>query len=270
MTHNHFFIKTKILIASCFFLFFAGLFANEKEALSQFEIPQCKAIEKTSAKKADDHEVRILPDFVLCYRESYEQPEWVAYHLTKEELVKNAERGDNFRADSSITTGSAQLEDYRGSGYDRGHLAPAADFAFSKEAMSNTFFMSNMSPQTPSFNRGIWSSLENRVRKWAEHFGSVYVITGPVLEKKQYETIGVNKVAVPEFYYKVLCTKNPATDETIMIAFILPNEKSSQPLESFVVSVDELEKRTNIDFFHVLSDDIEQALENKTTASPWF
>ena len=112
--------------------------------------------------------IRSYTGFDLGYNEKYEQASWVAYVLTREEVESGMiNRTDNFRVDTSISTGSANLADYRGSGYDRGHLAPAGDMKWNATAMSESFLMSNMSPQTPSFNRGIWRSLESRVRVWA-------------------------------------------------------------------------------------------------------
>ena len=141
--------------------------------------PRCAGTGKT----VEDHEHRAYEYYSLCYRESYEQAEWSAYCLTDEHLVKNAGRSDDFRADPKISTGSATPDDYKKTGYDRGHLSPAADFAFDKTAMSETFYMTNMSPQTGSFNRGIWKDLESTVRTWAKKFGRVYVVSGPILEK---------------------------------------------------------------------------------------
>ena len=134
-----------------------------------------------------DHQIRHFAHYTICYRESYEQAEWSAYCLTEEELVKNAGRTDDFRSDPEIATGSASPADYKKSGYDRGHLSPAADFAFDEKAMSETFYMSNMSPQKGSLNRGIWKDLETEVRLWAKNFGRVYVVSGPILEKKPEE-----------------------------------------------------------------------------------
>ena len=105
--------------------------------------------------------------YSLSYNEKHEQANWVFYELTIDEVLGSIKRKDQFRADPNIKTGSASLSDYKRSGYDRGHLAPAADMKWSSKAMSESFFMSNMSPQTPSFNRGIWKKLENLVRKWA-------------------------------------------------------------------------------------------------------
>ncbi|MDZ7792136.1 MAG: DNA/RNA non-specific endonuclease [Spirochaetia bacterium] len=121
--------------------------------------------------------------YTLSYSEEHEQAEWVAYKLTIEELQGDVERTDNFREDKKVDTETASLSDYRGSGYDRGHLAPAADFSWSEEAMSDTFYLSNMSPQKPGFNRGIWRSLESQVREWAIRDKALLVVTGPVFER---------------------------------------------------------------------------------------
>ena len=234
------------------------------------EKPVCAA-----SHKASDHQIRQFEHYSLCYRESYEQAEWSAYCLTEEELVKNAKRSDDFRADPEITTGSATPADYKKSGYDRGHLSPAADFAFDQNAMSETFYMSNMSPQKGSLNRGIWKDLESQVRLWAAEFGRVYVVSGPILEKtaSEYQSIGENGVSVPEFYYKVILAPlyaneaDRATPEdaenVIALGFIFPNEKCEGSLDDYAVSVDEVEKRTKLDFFALLEDKVENEVEAK-------
>jgi len=230
------------------------------------ELPLCAGTEN---QKEPDHQIRKFGNFVICYRESYEQAEWAAYCLEKEELVKNASRGNDFRPDPEITTGSASLADYKKSGYDRGHLAPAADFAFSEEAMSESFYLSNMSPQAPGLNREIWQYLEGQVRTWAGAYGKVYVVTGPVLEKPadQYESIGQNKVSVPEYYYKVLLA--PDGESAKAIAFILPNKKCPDTFWDYAVSIDEVEERTGIDFFSLLEDSLENLLEKNTSLENW-
>ena len=235
------------------------------------EKPVCAA-----SHKAADHQIRNFEHYSLCYRESYEQAEWSAYCLTEEELVKNAKRSDDFRSDPEITTGSATPADYKKSGYDRGHLSPAADFAFDQNAMSETFYMSNMSPQKGGLNRGIWKDLENEVRLWAKNFGRVYVVSGPILEKPaaEYQSIGENQVAVPEFYYKVILAPlyaneaDRATPEdaenVIALGFIFPNEKCTGTLDDYAVTVDEVEARTKLDFFSLLEDKVENEVEAKT------
>lgn len=195
--------------------------------------------------------------FTLEYDEHYEQAKWVAYMLTRQNAAGKNARTNNFRVDPTVKTGSATPADYRGSGYDRGHLAPAADFKWSGRAMSETFFMSNMSPQKPSFNRDIWSRLEAQVRRWATEKDTLYIVTGGIL-KGSLPTIGGN-VAVPEFYFKVILLHRPPIEEAI--GFILPNAGSKKHVMDFAVSVDSVESATGIDFFPALPDTIEARVE---------
>ncbi len=216
----------------------------------------------------DESEIVVThPGFTLLYDEEHEQARWVAYHLTRDELYGSAKRQDNFRADPSIPTGSAELADYRGSGYDRGHLIPAGDLTWSEEAMSASFFLSNMSPQEGAFNRGIWSQLEATVRNFADTEGAVYVVTGPVLTDGPYKTIGKNQVSVPNAYYKVILDY----EEPVLkaIGFILPNEGSKADLKSFATTVREVEQVTGLDFFHRLPDTQEELLETTYDPDAW-
>lgn len=205
--------------------------------------------------------------FALQYNEEYEQAEWVAYQLTDEEVRGTIVRTNNFRVDRTITTGSAALADYKGSGYDRGHLAPAADMKWAHNTMRESFLMSNMSPQLPGFNRGVWKKLENLIRKFAEENEEVYVVTGPILSDGPYETIGENGVAIPTRYFKVVL--DYLEPELKAIGFILPHEKSSEPLSVFVVSVDVVERETGLDFYHALEDEIEEELESVVDFALW-
>lgn len=211
--------------------------------------------------------VIVHTNYTLQYNERYEQADWVAYELTKKEVKGSIRRKDDFRSDPFVMTGSADLADYKQSGFDRGHLAPAGDMKFSFKAMDESFYMSNMSPQRPGFNRGIWKELETMVRRWAEEDGSLYVVTGPVLNKKNYPTIGENKVAVPEYYYKVLL--DYTEPEIKGIGFILPNRKTENPIEGFAVPIDRVEVMTGIDFFPELPDDEEENIESHADLSLW-
>ena len=211
--------------------------------------------------------------FTLSYSEKDEQAEWVAYHLTRDELKNAAERNDNFREDPKVLSGSASPDDYRRSGYDRGHLAPAGDMGFSEEAMSESFYMSNISPQDRAFNRGIWRALEGQIRDWAAENGDLYVVTGGVLTEK-IKVIGTkNKVTVPKYFYKVLLALDgPGLDRPDIkaIAFLLPNEGSDAPLSQFVIGIDSLESLSGIDFFPALPDDLEEKLESSVSLSGWI
>lgn len=203
--------------------------------------------------------------YSLSYSEADEQAEWVYYVLTPELIRGKQSRTDDYRADSLISTISAQLEDYRSSGYDRGHLCPAADMKINRKAMSETFYLSNCSPQDREFNAGIWNTLEEQVRRWAISFGKLYVVTGGVLKHNKGK-IGANGVSIPKYYYKVVY--DPRKQK--MIAFIMPNENSMKPLQEFVVSVDSLEGMTGIDFFHSLPDTLESELERQKELTWWF
>src|SRR5664280_2065883 len=183
------------------------------------------------------HEVIKHTYYTLSFSKKDEQAEWVAYLLTRSMITGQSERGNNFRPDPNVPNGSAQLSDYSKSGYDRGHLCPAGDMTFSDQAMSETFYLSNMSPQVPAFNRGIWKSLETLVREWAEEDYSIYIVTGGILSESK-GTIGPDKVNVPLRFYKIIYDLK---GEKKMIAFILPNEKGTGPLQSYVVTVRDVE-----------------------------
>lgn len=238
-----------------------GTEIGEVDLSDEYLLPVCS--------EDEDHILRNYTGYSLCYRESYEQAEWAATCLTREKVnKKSSARTDNFREDPSIPTGSSTLADYKGSGYDRGHLVPAADLAWSEKSMDDSFYMTNMSPQAGDFNRGIWKELEEQVRDWAKEFGTVYTVSGPILEKKKYKTIGKSKVAVPEYYYKVLLAHTDK-DKWSAIGFILPNEGSEKAFIEFAVPVDEVEKRCNIDFFAPLDDADEAVLESSFDAAFW-
>jgi endonuclease G len=204
--------------------------------------------------------------FVLQYNEEYEQADWVAYELTANECIPIAKRSDYFREDPKIDSGSAADEDYKGSGYDRGHIAPAADMAWSLRSMQESFYYSNMSPQDPSFNRGIWKKLEAKVRNWAMEYNSIQVVSGPIIDSP-FVSIGPNHVAIPQYYYKALLISNDSS--YLGLGFILPNRKSSEKLESFIVSVNEIEVRTDIDLFPLLPDSIEEVVESQINPESW-
>jgi endonuclease G len=197
-------------------------------------------------KITNENQIVYHKGYILSYNETYEQANWVKYTLTPNDLIGyNFDRTNNFKEDTLIKTGSATNRDYSGSGYDRGHLKPAGDAATDSIEMVETFFLSNVSPQDPSFNRGIWKKLENYVRVVALESDSVVVITGGVLTVG-LKTIGPNKVAVPNHYYKVLFIYNNNMFETL--CFILPNKKSTEELSVYLVDLKTLELFVGLEF----------------------
>ena len=258
--------KIVILLVVLVGLFVALCFLTPKE--SEVGLTATGKIENLEIPAPIDGEQIIKhTGYTLSYNEDHEQANWVAYELTKAEVLGSGTREDSFKADPAVATGSATLNDYKGSGSDRGHMAPAADFKWSGEAMSDTFFLSNMSPQAPAFNRGIWADLEAAVRTMAYDNDEIYVVTGPVLTDGPYETIGKNKVSVPKRYYKVVLDyKDP---DIKAIGFVLPNEGSTEPLASFAMSVRDVEEITGINFFPRLPDDQEDLIETEYDVSKW-
>ena len=208
--------------------------------------------------------------YTLCYNEQHEQPTWVAYKLSKSNLVsKKVKRTDDFREDDAVATRSATLNDYRRSGYDRGHLAPAADFAYSEEAMSGTFFLSNISPQIHEFNSGIWNVLEQKIRDWAMRDEELFVVTGPVFRGQSKGKIGRNRVGVPTHFYKVVLDINPP--EVKAIGFIFEHRKYEEPKKfiKYAMTVDEVERFTGLDFFPMIPDALETSIEKDLFVHRW-
>lgn len=207
--------------------------------------------------------------YVLSHNSNHKVPDWVAYHLTREHLLAgNVPRSDDFRPDVDLESGErSELKDYRGSGFDRGHMAPADVMKWSERAMSESFLLSNMAPQVGAgFNSGIWKSLEGKVQKWTLARGELYEVTGPIYDADNLHTIGANKVTVPTHFYKVLF--DPVRVEAI--AFILPNEKNpSSKLPTFIVSVDAVEARTSLNFLSELEDSVEQLIETRVQPGLW-
>ena len=209
--------------------------------------------------------------YTLSYSEEHEQAEWVAYKLTEDNLRKQrVKRAKKFNPDKSIKGTSAYHNDYTRSGYTRGHLAPAGDMAFSEDAMRESFYMSNMSPQLKEFNGGIWRELEETVRNWAYDNDELYIVSGPVLNDGHIiKQIGRNnKVSVPDLFYKiVLDIKGP---DKKAIAFLMPNERSEKRIQEYIISIDELEELLNINFFaDFLDSELEEELEKSRTVKGW-
>lgn len=217
-------------------------------------------------------------NYSLSYSEEDEQAEWVAYELTREEVNGKLERKEGFDEDPAITTKSASPSDYQNSGYDRGHLAPAADMKFDETAMEECFYMSNVSPQVKEFNNGVWNDLEMQTRAWTRKYGTIYVVTSPVLPKdsknarkmyasergKDYKT----NVTVPSHFYKILFDFTKKGKEK-MLAFVIPNQDTHMPFTTFVTSVDEVEKVTGIDFFTNLDEEVERRCESRSDLTKW-
>ena len=219
-----------------------------------------KDIEMPAARPQSGELLLYRDGYTVSYNTTTLQPNWVAWHLTPNRLKGNVKRNDYpFISDDEVSEPRVETADYRQSGYDRGHMAPAADMKCSKQAMEESFYMSNICPQNQKLNRDDWGSLEDVCRKWARKYGTVYIACGPIYDKKRPKCIGKHKVAVPDRFFKVVLIynrKNP-----IAMGFLFDNKPHHQALSKYMVSVDQVEEITGLDFFSRLPDSVENKIE---------
>jgi len=221
----------------------------------------------TSSSSTSDSTTIIKHKFYsLSYSDEHEQPIFVHYTLYKYQIGGNEPRSNDFKPDSLVSTQTANDSDYVKSGYDRGHLVPAADMSWSKDALTETFLYSNISPQVPSFNRGIWKKLEEKVRKWAIVYDSIEVYAGPVFVKNK-GTIGPNQVTIPGYFYKVLLIY--CNSDYSGVGFLFPHKKLKDAVYSFEVSIDSIESFSRLNFFEKLPDSIEVKVESTVDRNTW-
>ncbi|MFS4455041.1 DNA/RNA non-specific endonuclease [Maribacter sp. 2304DJ31-5] len=204
--------------------------------------------------------------YSLSYNEPFEQAEWVAYILKREHLTYDDRKRPYFIEDPWVKTKSADWRNYKGSGYDRGHLCPAGDRRFSEQAYNETFYTSNISPQNRDFNAGIWNRLEAQIRSWTRRYGELYVITGGVLEKGLDE-IGEEGVDVPKYFYKIVAKGDK--EDLEVIGFLMAGREKASPLKTFTVPLDKIEELTGIDFFYRLDKKRQEEFESKNSLENW-
>jgi endonuclease G len=206
--------------------------------------------------------------YSVSYDEWHKIPKWVAYSLSREELGGYARRkGKQFHQDPKAPFRQADRFDYRGSGWTNGHLAPAADFSWSDKAMDDTFYYTNICPQDETLNGGSWQRLENRFRDWAQRFGEIYIVTGPIVGKAENGTIGTNNVTVPDAFFKAVLARDGDSYQTV--AFIMENSAATQPYPQCCLTVNDLESIIGIDLFCAIDDAIEESVEGKVNIRFW-
>ena len=219
--------------------------------VQQMEIPVM------SAKKQG--QVIHRTGYTLAYDAKTRTPQWVAWELTKKETQGTVERSNDFQPDPDVKGAKVVTKDYSHSGYDRGHMAPAADMKWSKKAMMESFYMSNICPQDHNLNTSDWSELENKSRQWARRYGKVYIVCGPIYNGKRNEYIGDHRVKVPDAFFKVVLINEKK--KKCAMGFYFENEAGERKLQEYLVPVDRLEQLTGMDFFSALPDNLEDRLE---------
>ena len=198
--------------------------------------------------------------YTVSYNHHYKTPNWVAWELTRDETKGTESRKSKFEPDPNLPEPRVEHSDYTNSGYDRGHMAPAADMKWSEKAMEESFYMSNICPQNRKLNRDDWGDLEEKCREWAKKYGRVYIACGPIYDKASPKRIGKHQVAVPDRFFKVVLIynrKNP-----IAMGFLFENKAHHQNLKNYMVKVDQVEEETGLDFFSKVPDEVENRIES--------
>lgn len=229
----------------------------------------------------DGEELICHSAFCIVYDEEHEMAKWVVHIISRDIVNVGYSRTNDFRIDPLIKTGSSEEADYflkkkteegkikyDGFGYDRGHLAPSADFRWSEKALSESYFYSNMTPQLPNFNRKKWAEIESFLRDYIvdNPERDLYVVTAPILHKDlQKLSRSKNNISIPEYHYKIAVD----LESKIGIAFLVSQTNIDYPIESYVVSIDSIESLTGMNFYCNLSIEDEKRIETISDLSLW-
>lgn len=204
--------------------------------------------------------------YIVSYNKETKNPNWVAWKLTAEHTDGVYPRLKNFHEESEVLEPRATPQDYRGSGWSRGHMCPAGDNKWSREAMYDSFSLVNVCPQNSKLNSGVWNCIETDCRRWARQYGEVYIVCGPVFMNKKHETIGPNVVMVPEAFFKVvLCLMG----DPKALGIVVRNTEGTKKKDLYYNTVDQVEQITGYDFFPSLPDDIENKVEAQADINDW-
>lgn len=244
-----------------------GPYETAKEQNGNAADTLIECVELPALRPSSGEQILRRAGYTASYDKTTRLPVWVAWHLTAEHTYGDCNRkGMKFAEDEDVPEPRATDRDYYNSGYDRGHLCPSADNKWSEEAQRQSFLFTNACPQNHGLNAGDWNEMEQQCRHWAVEYGGLYIVSGPILYKGKHKTIGKNKVVVPEAFFKVvLCTEG----EPKAIGFIYKNTAGNRPKDSYVNTVDEVERITGLDFFPALPDDIENKVEAEASLNDW-
>lgn len=204
--------------------------------------------------------------YTISYNNENKIPNWVAWHLIAEHADGEYKRTGGYQEDTEVPKPRATKEDYDSTKWSHGHMCPAADNKWDKKAMKESNLLTNICPQDRSLNSGLWNAIERNCRKWAIEYGDLFIVCGPVLLNREHETIGVNKIVVPEAFFKVILCLNPVPKA---IGYIVRNNEGTKKRDQYVNTVDEVERITGIDFFPALPDEMENVVEAHADLNDW-
>lgn len=224
--------------------------------------PSPEGLEIPLATSGRQGQIIVHTGHTLAYDSRNKTPQWVAWELTRQETEGKEPRSNSFQPDPQLNGNRVEHSDYTNSGYDRGHMAPAGDMKWDKDAMQESFYMSNICPQNHNLNIGRWNDLETKCRTWASKYNKVYIVCGPIYNGKRNEYIGARRVKVPDAFFKVVLIND--TRKPVAMGFLFDNQATTRPLADHLVSVDSIESLTGLDFFSALPDELEDQLEKVT------
>lgn len=233
---------------------------------AQYSCALDECIEKPAPLKKGDEIVLKRKSYIVSYNAGTKNPNWVAWHLIAEHVNGSLSRFGDYKEDTDVPKPRATKEDYKNTKWSHGHMCPAGDNKWDETAMRESNMLTNICPQDRSLNSGLWNKIEQDCRKWAKKYGDVYIVCGPVLLNRKHETIGKNKVVVPEAFFKVILRLKP---EPKAIGFVIRNNEGKKKRDQFINTVDDVERVTGIDFFPALPDDIENKVESYANIEDW-
>lgn len=220
----------------------------------------------TKTKSGVPEQIVVKKSYIASYNKETRIPNWVGWHLTAEHADGEIGRINAFHEEESVPRPRALSSDYKGSGWSRGHMCPAGDNKWDRDAMYDTFSYVNICPQNANLNNGLWNSIEMDCRRWAKQYGDIYIVCGPIFYRQEHKTIGDNKVYVPEAFFKVvLCLKGKPK----AFGFVVKNTDGNKKRDIYYHSIDEVERITGHDFFYLLTDNIETVVETKANIEDW-
>lgn len=245
----------------------SALYDSKPQTVTGMEIP--KTLQGSQGK------ILKRVGYTVSYNAQNRIPNWVAWHLTASHADGRYKRNNQvFHEDMEVGSPRAYDSDYRSSGYDRGHMCPAGDNKWNREAQEQSFLFTNICPQRHNLNAGAWNDVELQCRDWAKRYGDLYIVCGPVLYDQQHRTIGRNRVVVPEAFFKVILRKEDRSGRSKgyykAIGFVYENKGASRDMSRYVRSVDEIEELTGLDFFSELPDNIETIVEKSANLQDWY
>lgn len=257
-----------LIIVGCTLAFISNAKANKVE--TTFNINEKPShypgLETVIIPEDIPQEIKEYRGFSVSFNKDNHTPNYVAWELLGNEVSLENERYNKFWKDKELS-GCPDTRDYSYSGFDRGHMCPAADQKWDYQGMVDCFVMANICPQDHSLNSGAWLTLENKERQWAQRDSALMIIAGPIYAETDTQRIGNIGVRVPGAFFKAFLA--PYVENPRAIAFVYPNMVAPGNMKDYAMSIDELEDILNFDLFPALPDDIEEKVESSYSFVEW-